>query len=90
MVYPDAFKVQHERTMGDGTVQVQHRALAGESWVRGHVILSWAEVVAGAADRADGRNVVAHEFAHQIDQDTGHAYGRPWQPTAPGDGVGTR
>jgi hypothetical protein len=45
------------------------------------VVLSWADVVAGAADAADGRNVVLHEFAHQIDQDTGVANGQPWRPT---------
>ncbi len=82
LVYPNTFQVQHERALGDGTVQVQAKALAGESWVQGQVILAWAEVVAGAANRADGRNVVLHEFAHQIDQDTGHADGRPWRPTA--------
>jgi MtfA peptidase len=37
-------------------------------------------VLDGAADPADGRNVVLHEFAHQIDQDTGVADGRPWRP----------
>jgi Mlc titration factor MtfA (ptsG expression regulator) len=36
-------------------------------------------VLAGAADPSDGRNVVLHEFAHQIDQDSGDADGRPWQ-----------
>lgn len=84
LVYPDAFRVQYERPMGDGTVQVQPRALAGESWVQGQVILSWAQVKTGAADPADGQNVVLHEFAHQIDQDSGHADGRPWQATQAG------
>jgi Mlc titration factor MtfA (ptsG expression regulator) len=81
LVYPDAFVVQHERPLGDGLVQLQRHALAGESWVQGQVVLAWAEVVLGAADASDGRNVVLHEFAHQIDQDTGVADGRPWRPT---------
>jgi MtfA peptidase len=81
LVYPDAFMVQHERPLGDGLVQVQRKALAGESWSQGQVILAWAEVLAGAADPGDGRNVVVHEFTHQIDQDTGTADGRPWLPT---------
>jgi len=38
-------------------------------------------VVAGGADPADGRNVALHEFAHQIDQDSGVADGRPWRPS---------
>jgi hypothetical protein len=81
LVYPDAFLVRHERPAGDGLVQVQRRALTGESWIHGQVILAWAEVLAGAADPTDGRNVVLHEFAHQVDQDTGVADGRPWRPT---------
>lgn len=81
LVYPDAFLVQHERPLGDGLVQVQRKALAGESWSQGQVILAWAEVLAGAADPGDGRNVVVHEFTHQVDQDTGTADGQPWLPT---------
>jgi MtfA peptidase len=82
LVYPDAFVVDREQTVGAGVVQEQRRALAGESWVQGQVILSWAEVLAGAADPTDGRNVCLHEFAHQIDQDNGVADGRPWRTGA--------
>ena len=81
LVYPDAFVVDRERAVGAGVVQEQRRALLGESWVQGQVILSWAEVLAGAADASDGRNVTLHEFAHQVDQDTGVADGRPWRPS---------
>ena len=81
LVYPDAFIANRERPLGAGLVQKQRRTLAGESWTQGQVILSWAEVVAGAADPTDGRNVALHEFAHQIDQDSGLADGRPWRPS---------
>jgi Mlc titration factor MtfA (ptsG expression regulator) len=82
LVYPDAFVVRRERPVGDGLVQAQRQALSGESWVEGQVVLSWAEALDGAADPADGRNVVLHEFAHQIDQDNGVSDGRPWRPHA--------
>ena len=82
LVYPDAFVVHRERPLGNGLVHEQRRALTGESWAQGQVILSWTEVLAGAHDPTDGRNVVLHEFAHQVDQDTGTADGRPWRPTA--------
>jgi Mlc titration factor MtfA (ptsG expression regulator) len=82
LVYPDAFVVSRERAAGAGVVQEQRQALSGESWTQGQVILSWAEVLAGAADAVDGRNVTLHEFAHQIDQDKGVADGRPWRPGA--------
>jgi MtfA peptidase len=38
--------------------------------------------LAGSADPDDGRNVVLHEFAHQIDQDSGDADGQPWRADA--------
>ena len=82
LVYPGAFVVNRERGLGAGLVQGQRHALAGESWTEGQVILAWTEVLAGAADPTDGRNVALHEFAHQIDQDSGVADGRPWRPTA--------
>ncbi|MDH3209491.1 MAG: zinc-dependent peptidase [Burkholderiaceae bacterium] len=81
LVYPDAFVVSREAELGAGVVQAQRQTMYGESWTQGQVILSWAEVVASSADATDGRNVVLHEFAHQIDQDTGAADGRPWRPS---------
>ena len=81
LVYPGAFVVQRVQPQGGGVVHEQRQALAGESWAGGPVLLGWADVLAGAADPADGRNVVLHEFAHQIDQDKGVADGRPWRPT---------
>ena len=79
LVYPQAFVVPRRQVLPGGVVSEQPQALAGESWAQGQVILAWSEVLAGAADPADGRNVVLHEFAHQIDQDGGDADGRPWQ-----------
>ena len=82
LLYPDTFVVQREQPAGAGLVREQRQALSGESWSQGQVVLSWPDAVAGAADAHDGRNVVLHEFAHQIDQDKGMADGRPWRPTA--------
>ena len=79
LVYPDAFVVNRVMAQAGGVVQERRQALSGESWSQGRVILSWADTLAGAADPADGRNVVVHEFAHQIDQDKGVADGRPWR-----------
>jgi hypothetical protein len=80
LVYPDTFVARREQPLGNGLVQEQRLPMAGESWSQGQVILAWSDVVAGAADPADGHNVVLHEFAHQVDQDTGVADGRPWRP----------
>ena len=82
LVYPEPFVVPRRQLLPGGVVSEQPQALAGESWAQGQVILAWSEVLAGAADPDDGRNVVLHEFAHQIDQDGGDADGRPWQHDA--------
>jgi Mlc titration factor MtfA (ptsG expression regulator) len=80
LVYPGSFVANRERPLGAGVVQEQRQTMSGESWTHGQVILSWADVVAGAADPSDGHNVTLHEFAHQVDQDSGAANGRPWRP----------
>lgn len=77
LVYPGAFIVDKVRTDGTGVLQDQRQVLAGESWSSGQVILSWQDTVDGAAVADDGRNVVIHEFAHQLDQENGRANGAP-------------
>lgn len=77
LVYPGAFAVERAQALGGGVVQDQRRHLAGESWQQGQVLLSWDDVLRGAADPRDGHNVVLHEFAHQLDQETGSANGAP-------------
>lgn len=77
LVYPGAFVVERVRPAPSGVLQDERRVLAGESWSRGQVILSWQDVLEGAAVDDDGRNVVIHEFAHQLDQEKGYANGAP-------------
>lgn len=77
LVYPGAFVVRRHVTDDIGLQQDRREVLAGESWSQGQVILSWDDTLAGAADPADGRNVVIHEFAHQLDQEKGQATGAP-------------
>jgi Mlc titration factor MtfA (ptsG expression regulator) len=70
LVYPDAY-----RAAGDDEGADEIRL--GESWQTGSVVLSWQSVEEGAENTEDGRNVVLHEFAHQIDQYDGDADGLP-------------
>jgi Mlc titration factor MtfA (ptsG expression regulator) len=77
LVYPGAFVVERLRPEPSGVLQETRQALSGESWSHGQVVLSWEDVLQGAADPADGRNVVIHEFAHQLDQEKGYANGAP-------------
>jgi Mlc titration factor MtfA (ptsG expression regulator) len=78
LVYPSQFLVERVRAEPSGILQEQRHALSGESWAHGQVVLSWQDVLEGAAVADDGRNVVIHEFAHQLDQRKGYANGAPW------------
>jgi len=78
LVYPGAFVIERLRAEPSGVLQEQRQALSGESWTHGQVVISWEDALEGAAIADDGRNVVIHEFAHQLDQQKGYANGAPW------------
>jgi Mlc titration factor MtfA (ptsG expression regulator) len=75
LVYPHAFVIRRPQHIESGLFAEGPQVLLGESWRRGSVVLSWDDVVHGAADIHDGQNVVLHEFAHQIDQSGGKGDG---------------
>ena len=77
LVYPGAFEVEHEHVDDAGVVHVERQERVGESWDRGQIMLSWQDVRRGAALPHDGWNVVIHEFAHQLDAETGLTNGAP-------------
>jgi MtfA peptidase len=77
LLYPSAFVVSANQVDASGVMHDQRRVLSGESWGLGKVILSWADAQDGASNPSDGRNVVIHEFAHQLDQEKGIATGAP-------------
>lgn len=77
LVYPGSFVVQRDHVDHIGLAHRTREVLAGESWSEGQVILSWQDTLAGAAVVDDGQNVAIHEFAHQLDQETGSANGAP-------------
>ncbi len=78
IVYPAAYVARYRSRFAGGLHVESAGARLGESWTRGSVVLSWRDVVAGAEDDHDGKNVVFHEFAHQLDaQFGGEAQGAP-------------
>ncbi len=77
LMYPEAYEAPSKEVLPGGVVAEGTQARLGESWTRGHVVLSWDDVKRGAADVNDGHNVVLHEFAHQLDQQSGDANGTP-------------
>lgn len=77
LVYPEEFVVQRRRPDEFGVVSDGRHVLAGESWSDGRVILSWSSIKQSVADFSDGFNVVFHEFAHQLDHQSGVTNGAP-------------
>lgn len=76
LIYPGSFRSLQENRVGY-VVTEQTVERLGESWTHGPVILSWQHSASGMADPADGHNVVFHEFAHKLDDLTGHTNAIP-------------
>jgi Mlc titration factor MtfA (ptsG expression regulator) len=77
LVYPHPYIAETHRRLPGGIVEDGIQARVGESWQHGSVILAWDNVLAGARDIHDAQNVVLHEFAHQLDEESGSANGAP-------------
>jgi Mlc titration factor MtfA (ptsG expression regulator) len=77
ILYPSAFVVTRSDMDGSGVVSHGRKGMLGESWQNGKVILAWDNVLHGARNFVDGSNVVLHEFAHQLDSETGSTDGAP-------------
>jgi MtfA peptidase len=67
LVYPDTYVSKEVEY--DGLVEInKDNVRAGESWHRGPIVLSWADVLRGTLNHSEGHNVVLHEFAHKLDE----------------------
>ncbi|HEX3727401.1 MAG TPA: M90 family metallopeptidase [Pirellulales bacterium] len=66
LIYPSSYLVPEERWYENWSI-ARETAHLGQSWYRGPVILAWAEVERDARHPGRGRNLVWHEFAHQLD-----------------------
>ncbi len=77
IVYPGAYVAQRAVREPIGIVTERTETRLGESSPRGAVVLSWDAVEAAASDVGDCRNVVLHEFAHQLDAEDGSVEGAP-------------
>lgn len=82
ILYPGAFRVNHEQQQENGLVSNEASNLSGEAWLRGPVILSWDDIRKDTFNAQPGHNVIVHEFAHKLDGRNGMANGLP--PLRPG------
>lgn len=78
LVYPSGYTANEDRPLGGGIWE------EGDEGRLGHtarelraMVLAWDAAKQGAADPSDGRNLVLHEFAHQLDFENLVADGTP-------------
>jgi len=78
IVYPLTYMVEEKRQVGEHLWEEGTVSRLGETGRRmGSLVLSWDAVKYGAADPSDGKNVVLHEFTHQLDFENHAADGMP-------------
>lgn len=68
LVYPSGYTSEETVPVGGGVWEEGEHARLGETAQNlGALVLAWDSARYGAAEQADGGNVVLHEFAHQLD-----------------------
>ncbi|HWM26217.1 MAG TPA: M90 family metallopeptidase [Chthoniobacterales bacterium] len=68
LVYPSSYIVPGERHLEGPIWEEGDQTLLGHATDRlGSIVLAWDAAKKEAANSADGRNLVLHEFAHQLD-----------------------
>ncbi len=77
LLYPGAFVAQRHEVQSGGIVTHTNQGLSGESWSDGRVVLAWDQVLGAAQVQTPGQDLVLHEFAHQLDSQTGSTNGAP-------------
>ncbi len=80
VIYPGAFASTDSWMDETGVMHTQRRALSGEAWDQGLMMLSWEDIEHSTP--LDGHQVVIHECAHWLDLQNGIANGFP--PLHPG------
>ncbi|MFO7898730.1 MAG: zinc-dependent peptidase [Planctomycetota bacterium] len=73
LVYPDEYRAPHKTVTEEGFEREDLQARLGEAWSEGVVVIAWADLL----EWGDRRNVVVHEFAHQLDMLNGVVDGTP-------------
>jgi len=78
LVYPSAYLADERRPVDEHVWEEGTTTRLGETGPRlGSMVLSWDAAKSDAADPSDGKNVVFHEFAHQLDYENYAADGVP-------------
>jgi MtfA peptidase len=78
LIYPSAYIAREDRYLGNNIwAEGEDNRLGHTGRRMGSLVLAWDEAKRGAGDPADGRNLVMHEFAHQLDFEDSPTDGAP-------------
>ncbi len=77
LVYPGAYIANQRSAVISSVVEERQVVRLGESWSRDQVVLSWQHIEQDIHSWRDGRNLVLHEFTHQLDSEEGKTAGVP-------------
>jgi len=80
IVYPDEYVATARARDDSGIVEERGQVRLGETAGRGAVVIAWDAAARGAVDVRGCRNVVFHEFAHELDAEDGTFNGAPVLP----------
>jgi len=77
IVYPGVYRARERLHTAEGVEVEESEARHGEAWAHGVLLLSWEDIEYDSVHIDDGQNVVFHEVAHALDEQTGDADGTP-------------
>jgi Mlc titration factor MtfA (ptsG expression regulator) len=77
LLYPKGYRAPNHQVLGENLVLEGEAERLGQAVSRGPVILSWAELSDDVRHPGRGKNLVLHEFAHQLDMLDGALDGTP-------------
>src|SRR5213594_2729355 len=78
LVYPSGYTAHEKRHLEGNIWEEGDEARLGQTARRlGSLVLAWDDVKRGPAGPSDGRNLVLHEFAHQLDFEDFQTDGAP-------------
>jgi MtfA peptidase len=78
LVYPSTYLVEDKRQVEGLVWKEGTTPRLGETGRQlGSMVIAWDAAKSGAADSSDGKNLVLHEFAHQLDYENYAADGAP-------------
>ena len=80
VVYPSEYAVPARGRDESGIIEDNPQVRLGETAARGAVVIAWDAAARGGVDVLGCRNVVFHEFAHELDAEEGSFNGAPVLP----------